>query len=341
MPPGGAPVDLVRAYAELRLTAINAGLLSRAYGYYLWRTAVSFALLTVGVASVWLLPGSQWTGVHSALLAFGSVQVALIGHDAGHLAVTRSARANLALGQLCWSLVLGIGFWYWYDRHNRHHANTNDVGADPDLQWAGLVAYSDNILRARPTRARWLIRYQAVLGPIYTLGLAFAFRAEGWMFAVRRLRGWGQAAELSLLIASLTLWLLPVLSVGWGWLITFGVGQILAGLYLALAIAPNHKGMPTWSADQRQSFVERQVLSSRNVLPHPITDFVFGGLNYQIEHHLFPTMPRVHFARARALVKSFCLEHGLPYEEMGVFESYGLVLRELRRVGRAAAATSK
>src|SRR5262249_47695112 len=105
MPPGSAPVDLVGAYAELRLTAINVVLLSRAVGYYLWRTAGSFALLTVGVASVWLLPGSQWTGVHSALLAFGSVQVALIGHDAGHLAVTRSARANLALGQLCWSLV--------------------------------------------------------------------------------------------------------------------------------------------------------------------------------------------------------------------------------------------
>ena len=53
------------------------------------------------------------------------------------------------------------------------------------------------------------------------------------------------------------------------------------------------------------SFLERQVLSSRNVLPHPVTDFVFGGLNYQIEHHLFPTMPRVHFRRARTIVKRF------------------------------------
>jgi fatty acid desaturase len=63
-----------------------------------------------------------------------------------------------------------------------------------------------------------------------------------------------------------------------------------------------------------------------------LTDFVFGGLNYQIEHHLFPTMPRVHFGRARAIVKPFCEQNGLAYCEMGAFASYRLVVSELRRV---------
>ena len=139
-----------------------------------------------------------------------------------------------------------------------------------------------------------------------------------------------------MLAVSLLAWTLPAVIVGWAWLLTFLLGQVLAGLYLALAIAPNHKGMPTWTAGQSMSFLERQVLSSRNVLPHPVTDFVFGGLNYQIEHHLFPTMPRVHFRRARTIVKPFCLETGLPYHEMGAFASYRLVLAELRRVSRQA-----
>jgi fatty acid desaturase len=65
-----------------------------------------------------------------------------------------------------------------------------------------------------------------------------------------------------------------------------------------------------------------------------VWDFVFGGLNYQIEHHLFPSMPRVHLGRARAIVKPFCLDRGLAYQEMGAFASYGLVLAELRRVSR-------
>jgi fatty acid desaturase len=324
-----------RAYADLRRLVLAEGLLDRAYAYYTWRGAISFLLLGIGIAAGWLLPlGPVSIVLTGALLAFGSVQVALVGHDAGHLAVFRSMRTNWLLGWACWSLVLGIGFWYWNDRHTRHHASTNDLAADPDLQWASMVAYTEDAVRARSRsrRARWLLRWQAVLGPMYTFGLAFAFRVESWVFAARELRGWRRSIELALLGSSLAVWLLPVVALGWAWLLMFVLGQVLGGLYLALAIAPNHKGMPTWSATENISFLERQVLSSRNVLPHPLTDFVFGGLNYQIEHHLFPTMPRVHFGRARAIVKPFCEQNGLAYCEMGAFASYRLVVSELRRV---------
>ena len=111
------------------------------------------------------------------------------------------------------------------------------------------------------------------------------------------------------------------------WLAAYISGQALAGVYLALAIAPNHIAMPTWPADTSLAFLERQVLSSRNIVPNPVWDFLFGGLNYQIEHHLFPTMPRNHFADARTIVKPFCAARGLAYTEMGAFASYRLLLR--------------
>src|SRR5207253_843601 len=112
----------------------------RAYGYYAWRSLVSIALLAGGVGFGIAQPGNPAGAV---LIGFGSIQVALIGHDAGHLAVFAGARKNHALGWLTWSLILGIGFGYWNDRHTRHHASTNDLAEDPDLQWAGLVAYTD------------------------------------------------------------------------------------------------------------------------------------------------------------------------------------------------------
>jgi fatty acid desaturase len=124
---------------------------------------------------------------------------------------------------------------------------------------------------------------------------------------------------------------------GWWWLAVFALSQALAGLYLALAIAPNHVGMPIWPVGTPLPFLERQLLSSRNVAPSPVWDFVFGGLNYQIEHHLFPSMPRSNFGRARALVKPFCAARRLPYTETGALSAYRLVLLELRRVGRSAA----
>jgi fatty acid desaturase len=325
------------AYAELRRTVADQRLLDRAYGYYALRAGTSFALLGVALLAPFAVPRTPLPAVLCALLiGFSSIQVALIGHDAGHHAVFQRSGANWALGSVCWSLCTGISFWWWYDRHNRHHARTNDVSGDPDLQWAGLVDYSEGTLRARAGWRRWLSRYQALLAPVYVLFLPFAFRAEGWQFAFERLDGRRRLVELALLCASTVAWVCPVLVLHWWWVGAYMLSQAIAGVYLALVVAPNHKGMPIWSAGLELSFLERQVLSSRNVRPHPIGDFLFGGLNYQIEHHLFPTMPRVHLRRARAVVQPFCLEHGLPYDEMGAFASYRLVLAELRRVGRAA-----
>jgi len=325
-------------YGELRRAVVGAGLLERAYAYYLWRASLSFLLLALGIVlASTLAPSAPALLVSAVAIAFGSIQVALIGHDAGHLAIFRAAKPNWVLGSVCWSLSLGISFWYWTDRHNRHHTVTNDAAADPDLQWAGLVAYSDEIAAARPNRSGFLTRYQAILGPLYTLFLPFGFRIEGWQFTLSHLRGSRRVVEIALMILSALAWLAPLAVRSWWWLAVFLLSQTLAGLYLALAIAPNHKGMPTWPPGKSVSFLERQVLSSRNVAPNPIWDFVFGGLNYQIEHHLFPTMPRVNFGKTRALVKPFCVAHSLAYTEMGAFASYALVIAELRRVGRSAA----
>src|SRR5206468_11491248 len=123
---------------------------------------------------------------------------------------------------------------------------------------------------------------------------------------------------------------------GWRGIGIFVGSQIIASIYLGAIIAPNHKGMPVWAHGTKLSFLERQVHSSRNVTSHPVWDFLFGGLNYQIEHHLFPTMPRAHYRRARDFIKPFCRAQGLDYEEQDPLASYRLVLAELRRVGGAA-----
>jgi fatty acid desaturase len=332
-------LDPVGAYAELRRAVIGARLLERAYPYYIARAGVSFLILAMGVSLAFVLPPSAPTlVVAAAVMAFGSVQVALIGHDAGHLAVFQRRFCNHLLGSICWSLALGISFRYWNDRHNRHHAGTNDVVADPDLQWSSIVAYSVEMASTHPRRSKWLSRHQAIVGPLISLLLPFAFRLEGWRFVFCQLRGSAGAAEVLLLATSTVAWLFPTAALGWWWIGVFTLGQVLAGLYLSLAIAPNHIGMHEWPSGAPLSFIEHQLLSTRNVAPGRVVDFVFGGLNYQIEHHLFPTMPRNHLARARKLVKPFCAARGLAYTEMAAFDCYRLVATELRRVGRVAAA---
>ena len=111
------------------------------------------------------------------------------------------------------------------------------------------------------------------------------------------------------------------------------VQQGLFGLYLGCSFAPNHKGMPTLTEADQLDFLRRQVLTSRNVRGSRVVDWVLGGLNYQIEHHLFPAMPRPNLRRAQPLVRAFCQQHGLPYVEASLFGSYAEAVRHLHRVG--------
>jgi fatty acid desaturase len=63
---------------------------------------------------------------------------------------------------------------------------------------------------------------------------------------------------------------------------------------------------------------------------------LLGGLNYQIEHHLFPNMARTHLPRAREIVREYCAEEDLEYTETTLMQSYGIVIAYLNRVGLAA-----
>jgi fatty acid desaturase len=112
------------------------------------------------------------------------------------------------------------------------------------------------------------------------------------------------------------------------------VQQGLFGFYLGCAFAPNHKGMPVLAAGDKPGFLRQQVLTSRNVRGGWLTDAALGGLNYQVEHHLFPSMPRPNLRRAQPLIATFCAEHGLPYTQSSLPGSYAQALRYLNQVGR-------
>lgn len=119
------------------------------------------------------------------------------------------------------------------------------------------------------------------------------------------------------------------------------VHQVLFGLYMGCIFAPNHKGMPTLTGEDRPDYLRRQVLTSRNVRGGMLTDLALGGLNYQIEHHLFPSMPTPHLRRAQVIVRDYCAEIGVPYHETGLIGSYREALRHLHHVGAPLRATDR
>jgi fatty acid desaturase len=328
-------------YADLMRRIRTAGLLDRRSGYYLTKIAVTGALLAAGWTGFVLLGDSWWQLAVAAFLAFVFTQIGFIGHDAGHRQIFRSKRANHLVGLLHGNLAIGLSYGWWVDKHNRHHAHPNQEDKDPDID-IGALAFTAGQARAKRGRVtRFIARRQRYL--FFPLLLLEAVQLH--VSSVRAVAGRGlhnrawEALFLGIHAAGYLAVVLLVLSPVKA-LVFVVVQQALFGLYLGCSFAPNHKGMPMLAADDQTDFLRRQVLTSRNVRGSWLVDFALGGLNYQIEHHLFPSMPRPNLRRSRPLVRAFCHQHNLPYCETTLLRSYGQAVRHLHEVGRPLRATT-
>ncbi|HEY3010514.1 MAG TPA: acyl-CoA desaturase [Micromonosporaceae bacterium] len=312
-----------------------AGLLERRRGYYLTKIAVTGGLFAAGWAGFVLLGESWWQLAVAAFLAVVFTQLGFIGHDAGHRQIFRSKRANYLVGLVHGNLAIGLSYGWWVDKHNRHHAHPNTEGKDPDVG-VGVLAFTAGQARAKRGRlSRLIARHQRyAFFPLLLLEAVQLHVSSVRAVAGRGLRhrSW-EALMLGLhtagYLAAVLLVLSPLKAA-----VFIVVQQALFGLYLGCSFAPNHKGMPMLAANDQSDFLRRQVLTSRNVRGGWLVDFALGGLNYQIEHHLFPSMPRPNLRRSQTLVRQFCHQHGLAYCETTLLRSYGQALRHLHDVGR-------
>ncbi len=335
-PPSSPAPQRGSEYAQLSRQIKESGLLDRRSGYYFWKITATAALLIGGWVVFVLVGNSWWQLAVAAAQGVIFTQVGFLGHDAGHRQVFGTRRANYVLGILLGNLGIGLSYGWWVDKHNRHHAHPNTEGADPDIE-IGALAFSQAQACTSGRMARQVFRYQAYL--FFPLLLMEAFHLHVASFralASRALRGRPVEAALFAVhvIGYLTIVLLvlpPVKAV-----VFVLVQQGLFGLYLGCSFAPNHKGMPILDAADQTDFLRRQVLTSRNVRGGWLTDFALGGLNYQIEHHLFPSMPRPNLRHSQALIEAFCRQHEVSYCQTSLVSSYAQALRHLNSVGRTA-----
>jgi fatty acid desaturase len=115
------------------------------------------------------------------------------------------------------------------------------------------------------------------------------------------------------------------------------VSQTWSGILIALAFGVGHNGMMIYDMEKKPGFSELQVTTTRNVHDGPFIGWFMGGLHYQIEHHLYPTMPRHNLKIARTFVEPLCKKHGVPYRCTGLWEGTVEVLRHLDDVSHALA----
>ncbi len=331
LPPRVRPAtDYLRLAERIRA----AGLMQRRHAYYLRLGLALMSLLALSGVLLLVLGDSWWQLATAVVLAFTFAQFGFLAHDAAHRQVLRSPRANEWLARCLSTSVVGLSYGWWTHKHSRHHSAPNQVGRDPDIA-PGALVFTPEEASQRTGFARWFATRQgALFFPLLVLEGLNLHAGSLRVLAARPELPW-RRLEASIVLVRLGGYLVLVaLVMGPGKAAAFVALQLgLFGVLLGGAFAPNHKGMPFVPRDSRVDFLRRQVLMSRNIRGGVVVDVVMGGLNFQIEHHLFPSMPRGNLALARPIVKAFCEESGVAYAESSLLGSYATVVRYLNAVG--------
>ena len=338
--PSDAPTSPTRDKAGSSFTALTRsihemGLMRRRYGYYWTKLIGTVLILAAWVVGFILIGDSWWQLANAGVLAIVMTQISFLGHDAAHRQIFKSGRWNDWVSLIIANLFVGISYGWWQSKHNRHHANPNKVGADPDVALTAIAFTPERATRHRSRLMRWLVAHQGwYFFPILLLEGA-SLHTDGIRRVISRdkiQRRWVEISLLTLRLGGLALLVFLVLPPEKAFAF-LGVQLAVFGLYMGSSFAPNHVGMPLVSPKLKLDFLRRQVLMSRNISGGPPISVFMGGLNYQIEHHLFPSMARPHLRKAQPLVAAYCAAQGVPYTRTTLWQSYRIVIGYLNTVG--------
>ena len=337
---GNPSLNYHRGFEDLAKRVREAGLLQSRPGFYVGWMVANALLLASGWTAAVIVGDSWWALLVAVYLAFFYGQTGLVGHDIGHRQVFRSRKVTDACGYLHGNLVTGVSYGWWVNHHNRHHSNPNHLDMDPDILRRQVIFSTSQLASRQGVMSRFIIRHQAWMFFALILLEGFRLHLAGYVAALKG--GIKRNRRLDLSVLSLHLicygtvvfWLMsPLLAVCF-----ILVHQLLFGLYMGLLFAPNHKGLPVRGGETEElDWARRQVITSRNLISSRVVDYAYGGLNYQIEHHLFPTMPSINLRRVRPIVMDFCRDYELPYVEVSLSQSYREVSRFLGEVSDQSA----
>jgi fatty acid desaturase len=335
--PPGAPyraAEHTRDYFELSERVKDAGLMGRNVRSYMLRTVVLGAAFA-GATTLLLTLGSSWWQLAVAVL-FGVLftQASFLGHDAAHQQVFANGRRNEWFSRIIGCLVVGLSIAWWNRKHNRHHSHPNVIGRDGDIA-PGWLVFVPGDQQDRTGFMGWLARRQGyAFLPLLSL-FAFVLHYEAISTLLRRKRVKHRALELLMVtvrIVGFPVFVLLVLGPALG-AAFLAVQLAVFGITMGGSFAPNHKGMALIPKGLEVDFLRRQVLTSRNITGGRLMNIAMGGLDLQIEHHLFPRMPSANLRKVRPIVKEFCAERGIAYTETDLISSYRIIIRYLNKVG--------
>lgn len=330
-------------FAQVLNQVRDAGYLKKKPSFYIIRliaiSLIASALWTVSGFVAWAAEDNHWWMVLAfalvALLGVMSAQYGFIAHEASHRQIFKNNKLNDWTGLVLANLFAGLSYGFWLRKHNKHHQRPNQIGEDPDIA-IRVLSFTTESKLAKKGIERWFSDRQGYLFPLLLLFTGFDLLLDSLAGLGRKDRPLGiRVLEFSLmLIRQFAPYVVLAIMFGPFWAIAMWFVMMMSfGFFMGAAFAPNHKGMPLVAKDSKLDFFSRQVLTSRNIKGSWLKDNLMGGLNYQVEHHLFPSMARPYLRRAHAIVAEYCRQNDITLVEMNLVSSYKTIMQYLNKVG--------
>jgi linoleoyl-CoA desaturase len=316
------------------------------------KTVVAFAIWAASWVSLIFLQPGLWLGLLALVgLAIGTVLIAFcVQHDANHGAYFRTRRNNHLMGWTADSM-LGFSSYAWRVKHNvAHHTYTNVDGFDDDATQVPLARFAPS-QKGRP----WYRFQQYYIWPMYTLmglrwqtlgDLAAFRRGSVGESALRAPRGWNLIGIFAGKAFFITwAFVIPMLVYPWWAVVAAYVGfTMITSLVMATTFQLAHCveeasfASPDELRAERRIWAVHEVETTVDFCPrNPVLTWMLGGLNFQIEHHLFPKVPHTHYPKIAEIVRRNCDKHGVRYSfhpSLGkALRSHFLHLRAMGRLG--------
>jgi len=337
--------EVLKDYRELRAEFAKEQLFKSSKLFFLLQALINAALFATSIAII-SLNKSLWAVLLSAsVMGLFVQQCGWLSHDFLHQQVFENRKLNTIFGYLCGNMVLGFSVSWWRTKHNLHHTAPNECDQtytpiDEDIDTLPLIAWSKEILATvQNPRILRVLQYQHLA----LVPLLFLARAS-WLFG-SALFTFNPALSPTLGAVEKGTVLLHYVWFTWtafhvlpGWykpLVWMMATEAVAGFCLGFVFTLSHNGKEVYN--ESKDFVNAQIATTRNTKAGWFNDWFTGGLDRQIEHHLFPTMPRHNYPKISPRVEALCKKHGLEYEDVSVASASLAVLRAAKAIADAAA----
>lgn len=309
--------------------------------YWRWKLLLWLPTFFLSYGALIVVPFGPWWLLLVPLCSVAMLTMGFVGHDAGHYALSRKPWINGFWGQFAMTFLCGMSFGFWRSRHNKHHAHCQEIEGDPDMHFGVLFSVYPNSANWQTPLGRKFLRIQKwafwPLACFYWVTLRYD--------AVRDLFQRPKETKIDRFVLPLhwlVLVIIPGLTLGWvPTIVAYLAMSSLSSLMTASVFIPNHIGMRRLAEGEELSYFEQQITTSRNIVNPPLLDFYYGGLNSQIEHHLFPRVSHNRYRAMRPIVRAFCEKRGIAYHEAGLFRALASVGRHLGDMTNAYVSSSR